>query len=216
MKNILNIILLGPQGSGKGTQAKLLARDFGFKHIEIGKVLRKISKKETNLGKRVARIINQGNMVPISMISEIVGQELKKVSKDQGIIFDGTPRRLGEIKPLKENLAKHERKITHVFFISISKQESIKRLKKRKICLNCGTPFIIGETINKDEVICPICGGEVVVRRDETPESIKKRLALYRKKTDPVVNYFKKENKLIKINGEDSINNVYKEIKSYL
>jgi len=208
MKEVLNIILLGPQGSGKGTQAKLLVKNFNLKHIEIGRALRKISKKQTDLGIRVANIINQGNMVPIPMVSEIVEHELKNVSPKKGIIFDGTPRRIGEIKSLNENLDKHEREITHVFFISISEKESIKRLQKRKICKKCGTPFIIGKTIKRK--------GEVVIRKDENKEAIKQRLKLYHKKTDPVIDYYKNKGKLIKINGEQSINKVYQDIISYL
>ncbi len=212
----LNIILLGPQGAGKGTQAKKLVDEYGLKHLEIGQALRKIAKKETDLGKRVANTINKGNMVPVSMVSEIIEAEIKKTSDDQGIIFDGTPRRLAEIKPLKENLAKHGRKITHVFFISITEKQTIKRLQKRKVCQKCGTPFIIGKTIKKDETTCPKCGGEVVRRKDETKEAIKKRLSLYHKKTDPVVDYFNKKDKLIKIDGNQSIEKVFKEIVSHL
>src|SRR6056297_2544786 len=216
MRDNLNIIVLGPQGSGKGNQAKLLVNNFNFIHLEIGRILRKISKKDTVLGKEVASIINKGELVPVSMVAEIIEEELKAVSDDQDIVFDGTPRRLDEIDYLEKKLNKHEREITHVFFISITEEESIKRLQKRKVCLKCGTPFILGKTIEKDEVICPRCGGEVVTRQDENVEAIKKRLALYHKETSPVVNYYDKKGKLIKIDGSQSIDEVFKEIVSYL
>lgn len=215
-KELLHIILLGPQGSGKGTQAKMLAQKLCMEHLEIGNTLRQIAKTKTNLGKDIAGIINQGKMVPAAMIPKIVKEKLKKISKNRGIVFDGTPRRLAEIKPLENALEEYKRGISHVFFVQISQKETINRLGKRRTCGKCGTPFILGKTISAKTNTCPKCKGKIIQRSDETPEAIKKRLKLYHEKTVPVVKYYRNKDKLIKINGEQPINKVFKDILSYL
>ncbi len=173
-KKILNIILLGPQGSGKGTQAKLLANKFKLEHIEIGNALREIKKDDTILGREVAQIIDKGKMVPFQLVVKIVDKEVAIISANKGIVFDGTPRRLVEIKPLEKILKKNGRHITHVFFVQISERETINRLSKRYICSQCNKIFILEKDVANKSRKCPKCGGNIIRRKDDTPEGIKK------------------------------------------
>lgn len=216
-KKIFNITLIGPQGSGKGTQAQLLAKKFNFAIIEIGGSLREIAKEKTPLGQKINEIINQkGRMVPVPLVMRVVREKIKAVSPDQGIVFDGTPRRLAEIKPLNQILKRYRRRLTHIFFIEISKDEVIKRLSKRRVCQKCQSLFILGQTISSQTKKCPKCGGEIYQRPDDRPAAIEERLKLYQKKTEPVLKYYQKRGQLIRINGEQPIKKVFKDIVSYL
>lgn len=193
LKQIYHIILLGPQGSGKGTQAKLLAEEFNLEHLEIGAALRKTARTKTTLGKKVASIIDKGKMVPFDMIIKIVRNRVKNTPKKKGIVFDGTPRRMSEVDPLENILNRHSRSLTHVFFLWISERETLKRLSKRKSCEACGTPFIVGKTISVRARKCPKCKGNMTQRKDETPEAIKQRLRIYHKRTRPVIEYYRQK-----------------------
>lgn len=216
-QKVLNITLIGPQGCGKGTQAKLLAKKFNLVHIEIGGILREIAKTKTALGRQVDNLINkQGKMVPFDLITRVVKEKLKTVKPNQGIVFDGTPRRLAEIKPLEKILSRYGRELTHIFYLPISEKETIKRLSKRRICKMCGKPFTLGIDISVRTKRCPQCGGEIIQREDDKPKAIKQRLKLYRRKTKPVIEYYRRKNKLVKINGEQSIRKVFQDIVSHL
>lgn len=213
MKRTLNITLIGPQGSGKGTQAQLLAKKFNLAIIEIGGALREIAKTKTPLGRKVDEIINQkGRMVPVPLMMKVVKEKIRNIPSNQGIVFDGTPRRLAEIKPLEQILACLGRRLTHIFFIEISKNETIKRLSKRRVCDKCQSLFILGQTISPQAKKCPKCGGRIYQRPDDKQAAIKERLRLYQKKTEPVLKCYQKMGRLIKINGEQSIEKVFRDI----
>ncbi len=127
----MNIIILGPQGSGKGTQAKLLAKKFNLEHLETGKILREIAATDTSLGKKVASRINRGFLVNSKILSEVFSQYLKEVPKNKGVVFDGVPRSMPQVKIFETALKKAKRKLTTGFFIWISRKETFKRLEKR-------------------------------------------------------------------------------------
>jgi len=212
IKEVLNIIILGPQGSGKGTQAKLLANEFNLEHIETGDALRKIKGEATELGKKVAEIIDQGKLVSSALIMEIIGKKIMTIIKDKSIIFDGVPRALDQAELLENILKENGRYITHVFFVKISEKETINRLSKRHICSQCGKIFIIEkDAISKLEK-CSKCGGSIIRRKDDTPKGIKQRLELYQKRTFPVVEYYRQKQKLIEINGAQSREKVFNDI----
>ncbi|MCF7906845.1 nucleoside monophosphate kinase [Patescibacteria group bacterium] len=214
--NVLHIILLGPQASGKGTQAKFLSQEFNLVHLETGRILRQMKKEKDALGERIGQIIDQGEMVPSELIEKIVEKKVYSVPVEQGIVFDGTPRRLSEIPSLEKVLKKNGREITHVFFIKISEKEIIKRLSKRYFCRNCGKILVIEGKDQEKDLKCPACQGSLGRRQDDVPEAISKRLALYQEKTLPVLEYYRQQNKLIEINGEQSMSGVLKSIKSFL
>ena len=213
MKKTLNLVVLGPSGSGKGTQARLLAERFGLEHIEVGDILRELASKPTSLGKKVDKIIHQqGKLVPLKLIINLIKFRTQSLPKKQGVVFDGCPRQLLEAKTLDELLTKLNRKIDKVFLLDISEIESVERLVKRRVCRKCDTNFVIGSNITKNQTECPKCGGRLYKRKDDIRKGILARLKEYRKKTLPVANYYCKQGKLVIINGEQSIKKVHQDI----
>jgi adenylate kinase len=217
VKKPLCIIILGPQGSGKGTQAKLLAEKFDLEHIEPGDMLRTLVEHGDGLAKKVDKIIHQkGGLVPTDLIIKMIRLRIQSLGLEKGIIFDGAPRRLEEAKLLEKMLQEHGRSISHVFFIDITPQETVKRLSKRWTCKICDKPLIMGKDIKSTREECPFCGGEIYQRKDDTPQGIRKRLIIYQKETLPVIDYFRKKEMLVEINGEQSIKKVHQDIVSQI
>lgn len=216
-KQILNIILIGPQGSGKGTQAKLLARKFRLAHVEMGGMLRDIAKTKTRLGRQLDEIVNKkGGLVPHELILKVVKEKLKSLSPKQGIVFDGIPRSLVQAKLLEKVLTQYNRKLTHSFYLPIREKTTLKRLVKRRICKKCGKLFVYGLDIHSRSKKCPKCGGQIIQRQDDKPEAIKKRLSWFYTKVLPVIEYYRKKGTLIEVNGEQPVKKIFKDILSHL
>lgn len=217
VKNI-NVIIMGPQGSGKGTQARLLAETYNLQIFETGSVLREIAKQDTEIGRTIDEIINKkGEIVPWGMMKEMVlEQKANELDKNRGIIFDGTPRIIEEVEYWENKLNKLGRKIDYVFYIKVSKEESVKRISSRKLCRENGHPLIVGKDIKEEDAKCPICGSEVYRREDDTPEKVLRRLEWTQRLLSPVIEYFSGKKMLIEINGEQPIENIHKEITSYI
>lgn len=217
MKNI-NIIIMGPQGSGKGTQARMLAKKFDLQIFETGAVLRELAKKDTEIGRKINEIMNvKGNIVPWDFMKEqILGQKLDELSTDRGIIFDGTPRILEEAEFWEKKLKEVGREINYIFYIDISKEESVRRISVRKLCKENAHPLIVGKDLSEEEKKCPICGSEVYRREDDTPKKVLNRLEWNEKNIKPVIKYYDDKKMITRINGEKSIENINKEIMSYI
>ena len=208
----MNIIILGPQGSGKGTQAEMLAEKFGLEHIDMGKFLREVAKQNTPLGKEVYRIQNVSNtLVPSRILREVLRLKLNSLPREQGILFEGVPRTVDQQKYLEEEIRGSGRKIDAVIFINIPEEETVKRISKRWTCKK-GHPLIMGTDIQSEKDKCPHDGTEIFQRIDDTPEGIKKRLKVYREETMPVIEDFRKRELLVEIDGTPSIGKVSREI----
>ena len=209
---------MGPQGSGKGTQARMLAERYDLEIFETGAVLRKIAKQDTEIGRKINEIINvKGDIVPWDfMKKEILGQKLSELDENKGIIFDGTPRIMEEAEFWNEKLKKTGRDLDYVFYVNISKEESIKRISSRKLCKENSHPLIVGKNITEEDKKCPICGSEVYRRKDDTPEKVLNRLEWSEKLLAPVIKYYKNKNMFTKINGEQSVEDVFGEIVGYI
>ena len=217
MKNI-NIIVMGPQGSGKGTQARMLAKKFDLQIFETGAVLRELAEKDTEIGRKINEIMNvKGNIVPWDFMKEqILGQKLDELSTDRGIIFDGTPRIIEEAEFWEKKLKEVGREINYIFYIDISKEESVRRISVRKLCKENAHPLIVGKDLSEEEKKCPICGSEVYRREDDTPKKVLNRLEWNEKNIKPVIKYYDDKKMITRINGEKSIENINKEIISYI
>jgi len=209
--------LLGRAGCGKGTQAKLLMEKFGLIYIGSGEILRAMGKKEDFNGKKIRTVVERGKLAPtflifqqwINRLSEI---KLSANADFKGIIFDGSPRKLVEAQMMQEAMVWYEwDKNFKAILVDISREEAFNRLTKRRQCKGCNQliPFV---GTYKDLVVCDKCGGELVARLDDKPEAINLRLDLFDQEVMPVVNFFEQEGFLIKVNGEQTIEDVQKEI----
>jgi len=214
-KNYLVVIILGPSGSGKGTQSKLLVRKFGFDYFGSGDALRKRQKIADFTGKKLIKVMNRGELVPSFVISKLWIDKLEKLKQSKGtsgFVLDGSPRKIAEAKFFDEALIWYEfQKKVKVIFINISMKESLHRLTKRRICKKCGRliPYI-GKF--KSLKKCDKCGGRLIFRPDDKPRAIKKRLEEFKREVIPVINYYKKQGKLIEIDGERSIEAIFQDI----
>lgn len=210
---MFNIIITGPQGSGKGTQAKLLAKRYNLEHIEMGKLLRDLVERGSPVGQKINRYLLQGTLVPTRILLEgVLKPRLSKVPSEKGLIFDGIPRRLRTAKAVEEILSSLGRKISYVFYVEISEKETYKRLGKRLTCKGCGRPLILGVDVADPEERCPYCGSVLYQREDDTEAAIRKRLEIFKCDTIPVIEYFQKKNLVTRINGEQSIKKVHEDI----
>jgi len=209
--------LLGRAGCGKGTQAKLLTEKFGLIYIGSGELLRDRVKQNDFTGQKTNQTMKTGVLVPTSLIFMLWINRLEEIKKQadvnlKGIIFDGSPRKLVEAQLLAEALEWYEwGKNFKAILVDISRQEAFNRLTKRRQCAQCGQliPYV-GEY--KNLVVCDKCGGQLLVRQDDTPEAINQRLDLFDQEVMPVIEFYEKKGLLIKINGEQSIEKVQEEI----
>jgi len=209
------LLFFGPQGSGKGTQADLLADKYGFLHISSGDTLRSIARTKTPLGRYLKRQLTTGSLTPIDKLMEVFEAYMKKVPKTKDVVFDGYARQITETKIFLRKLKKMGRGIDLALLIDISVKESIRRLSKRGVCEACGRNVILGKKL-KVGAKCPDCRGRIIRRKDDEPSAIRKRLALYRKRTLPVINFFKQQGILVKVDGEQSVARVHREIVKVL
>jgi len=208
---------LGRAGCGKGTQAKLLKEKFGLIYIGSGELLRGRVAQNDFTGQKAQQSMKKGELVPTSLIFMLWINRLEEIKKNgesdlKGIIFDGSPRKLIEAHLLEEALGWYEwDKNFKALLIDISRQEAFNRLTKRRQCQKCGQliPYV-GHY--KDLEKCDKCGGELIVRQDDTPEAINQRLDLFEQEVLPVVEFYEQKGLLVKINGEQPIEDVYKEI----
>lgn len=209
----MNVIILGPQGSGKGTQAEKLAQKFDAEHIDMGKFLREVAKLDTDLGREIHEIINvRKELVDDKILKKVLHVKLADLPREKGIVFDGVPRREDQLEYFSEALKEFGRKIDKVILITLSEEESIVRISKRRICEKCKKTFILGKDIQNESEKCSDCGGKIIQRIDDTEEGVIKRLDIFKTETLPVIEYFKKQGLLIEINGDQTVEKVFADI----
>lgn len=213
MDKPLNFILMGRSGCGKGTQAKLLMEKFSNLHyISTGDLFRKLAKEKTDTGKRIKKIIEEGGLPFDDLATTLWMHEISfSVKETEGILADGLPRRLNEAQNFDRFMEFLDRKEnTFIILVDISRDEAFNRLTKRRICQKCGKliPWV-GEF--KNIKVCDDCKGELIIRVDDNAEAINSRLDYYEERVVPAIEYFEKQGRLIKINGEQSIEDVFKE-----
>lgn len=208
----MNLIILGPQGSGKGTQAKLLVEKLGLVYLEMGEVLRELASKKTSSGEKIASFQSQGKLVTDEIITEVLKSFLTEENFKKGILFDGFPRNLSQANLLEDELKNHQVKIDKVIFLNISFQESLRRLKARRICPVCGANYNLVTMPPKNGELCDQCGSQLITRSDETDEAIKERLGVYQKETLPLIEIYRQKGILLEVNGEQSVGTIHLEI----
>ncbi|MFA5413317.1 MAG: adenylate kinase [Patescibacteria group bacterium] len=211
MAKILKIALFGPQGSGKGTQAEMLAKKYNLSILSTGEVFRQEIKKQTELGKLASSLINKGQLVPDEITDKIVLSELATPKYQNGFILDGYPRNINQLEVLEKNIG-----LDWAILLEISDEEVQKRLASRRVCPKCGAIYSVINKPPQQEGICDVCGGNLVTRDDDKAEAIEKRLQIYHTETKPIINYYEEKEKLIKVNGAALIEKVFGEVESKL
>ena len=207
----MQVVFLGAPGSGKGTQAKRLARSFGAEHISTGDILRDAIKENTEMGRKAKIFMDAGNLVPDDIILGIIKEELL-TKGNKGFIFDGFPRTTAQAEGLDRMLRDLGRSITRVINLNVPDEVIVNRLKSRVLCDNCGTDYNMQIRPPKISDKCDVCGGELYRRSDDTAEIIENRLKVYRQKTKPIEDFYRSKGLMAEIDGNRSCDEVFDSI----
>lgn len=208
----MDVILLGPPGSGKGTQAQKMAEHYHIPQISTGDILREAVKKQTPLGVEAKGFMDQGRLVPDEVVVGIVRERIKAPDCTGGFILDGFPRTLAQAEALDATLQEMQRGIDHVVSIAVANEELLRRLTGRRTCRACGAMYHLMFNLPTKEGICDACGGELYQRDDDQEETIKARLQVYEEQTAPLIAYYQKRGLLRTINGVGAIEKIFGEI----
>jgi adenylate kinase len=210
------ILMMGPPGSGKGTQSDLLSEKLNYPHFSMGQALRDFGQGDTDMAKRIKETIDAGIIVTDEDAKIIFFEEIGKLKdRYEGVILDGFPRTLGQASMIDGFIKEFEIKSYKVFFLDVDREKLIDRLGKRKTCSSCKAIYLPG-VAGYDTSVCPACGGRLETRDDDNPEGVAKRFDEYIKKTADVKNYYESKGMLTRINGDQPIEAVQQEILSKL
>jgi len=207
------IMLLGAPGVGKGTQAKKIMAKYGIPQISTGDILRNEVRLQTELGKLAKEVMERGELVPDEIILKMVEKRLQEPDCQKGFILDGFPRTIPQAEGLEEILQRMGNISLKVIEIYVPDEEIIRRLSARRICSKCGKDYNLIFNPPPADGKCEVCGGEIIQRDDDREETIRKRLEVYRKQTEPLVSYYQKKGNLYRVDGTRSIEEVFQEIE---
>ena len=208
----MKIIMLGAPGAGNGTHAKKITEKFGIPAISTGDIFRENIKNGTELGKKAKEYMDAGNLVPDELVCDLVVDRLKQDDCKNGYILDGFPRTIPQAEALTAALAKDDDAIDYALEIFIEDQAIIDRMSGRRVCKSCGATYHVVNIPPKTEGVCDECDGELIVRDDDAPETVKKRLDVYHEQTAPLIDYYKKQGILKVIDGSKGLDTCFEEI----
>jgi adenylate kinase len=208
----MRLILLGPPGSGKGTQANLLQDKFNIPKISTGDILRAAVEDDTELGKQAKKFMDKGELVPDEVVISLIKERIVEPDCEAGYILDGFPRTIVQAEKLGETLAVMGQDIDSAIDLEVDPEELLVRLTGRRTCKNCGTMFHQTSLPPKVDGVCDECGGELYQRPDDNKETIVKRLKIYEKETAPLKEFYKKRGKLKTIQGYGGMDKIFSEL----
>lgn len=210
------IVLLGPPGAGKGTQAKNIASKYDITHISTGDIFRKHIENRTQLGILAGDFINKGQLVPDEVTISIVKDRIKEPDCNRGFLMDGFPRTVAQADAFFRILASASKVLNHVINIDVTEEKLVKRLTGRRVCTVCGASFHVVFNPPKAKGQCDYCQSKLTQRVDDSMDAVINRLNIYRKQTEPLIEYYKEKNLLRTINGEQGTDEVFKDICNVL
>ena len=210
---MLNIILMGPPGAGKGTQAKRIILDYKIPHISTGDMFREAMKAGTPLGKMAATYINKGDLVPDEVTIGLVKERLAQPDCQKGYLLDGFPRTLPQAEALDLLAKEIGRPVNAVIDFSAARPELVRRITGRRVCSKCGTPYHIDTMKPKVDGVCDVCGGPLIQRKDDNAEALSVRLDHYEQSTKPLIAFYEKLGLLRRVDGLLEADILYREIR---
>ena len=212
----MKIIMLGAPGAGKGTQAKQIADKYQIPHISTGDIFRANIKEGTELGTKAKTYMDQGLLVPDELVVELVADRIVKDDCKNGFVLDGFPRTIPQAEALDEALAKIGEKMDYAVDVDVPDENIINRMGGRRACVNCGSTYHIVNIPTKVEGICDKCGKEVILRDDDKPDTVQKRLHVYHEQTQPLIDYYKNQGILRSVDGTRPMDTVFADIVEIL
>jgi len=212
----MRLILLGPPGAGKGTQAANIVDKYKIPHISTGDIFRKNIKEGTELGKKAKEYIDGGQLVPDSLTIALVEDRLKQDDATDGFLLDGFPRNIAQAEALDTVLENMDQKLSSVINISVDPSILVERAVGRRICKNCGATYHIAFNPSKEDGVCDKCSGDLYQRSDDNEETVGSRIKVYSDETAPLIDYYTKQGVIINVDGQKDINLVFEDIASAL
>lgn len=212
----MNIILLGPPGAGKGTQAKAISKEYSIPHISTGDIFRYNISNGTPLGVEAKKYIDKGHLVPDNLTIDLIKDRLNNDDCKNGFLLDGFPRTVNQAEALEDLLKGMQKKLNTALLIDVPKSFIIDRMTGRRVCINCGASYHVRYNPTKAEGKCDVCGSDVIQRADDTESTVSERLEVYDAQTQPLINFYKEKNLLSVVDGTQTIEDVFKDIVDIL
>jgi adenylate kinase len=207
-----HVIIVGPQGAGKGTQASAIAPRLGLSHVATGDLFRRLLQSDTELSREVRSYYDRGALVPDELTIRVLFQRINELQRHdpsmRGVLLDGFPRNQAQAEALDAALDDQGDRIVAVAHISVPRPVLIERLTGRLTCSNCGATYHVRFNPPSTEGVCDVCGGALVQRSDDTPEAVEKRLSIYFEQTEPILEHYRSAGVLVEVDGDQSINDV--------
>lgn len=212
----MKIIMLGAPGAGKGTQAKKIAAKYSIPHISTGDIFRANIKNGTELGKKAKTYMDQGLLVPDELVVDLVVDRVNQEDCANGYVLDGFPRTIPQAEALTKALAELGQKVDYAIDVDVPDENIVRRMSGRRACVSCGATYHLVYAPTKQEGVCDVCGKELILRDDDKPETVQKRLDVYHEQTQPLIDYYTNEGILRTVDGTIDIDDVFRAIVEIL
>ncbi|HLW48598.1 MAG TPA: adenylate kinase [bacterium] len=212
----MNLVFMGPPGAGKGTQAELFHVRHGIPHISTGDIFRAAVREDTEVGRRAADYMRRGDLVPDAIVEQTVEERLLQKDAAKGFILDGYPRTLPQADALDEFLARWGRELDGVIFFEVPEEVVLRRITGRRVCPACGANYHVEYQPSREPGRCDIDGTDLIQRRDDAPETVRRRLQVFRRWTAPLVDHYRNRGMFLAVNAQGTAEEVYERIQQFL
>lgn len=212
----MRLVLLGPPGAGKGTQAARISAKYGIPHISTGDMFREILKRDDELARKVRRYVEAGDLVPDEIVVEIVKERIHRPDCGRGFILDGFPRTIPQAEALDEILEADGTPISAALYLWVTEDTAVMRLSRRRVCESCQAVYHLDFNPPRSPGVCDRCGGKLVQREDDREEVVRHRIRVYREQTEPLLGYYREKGVLREIDGNKSIEQVWEDVQRVL